>query len=126
VRVVDASVVVELICFDLDTDELGDEELAAPHLLDSEVLHAIRRHVNLGNVTEPRAEQALSMFEGLRILRYPAAPLRRRMWELRDNLSAYDATYVALAESLEATALLTLDDRLAKAPGLRCSVVVLA
>ena len=123
--VVDASVIVELICFDLDTDELGDDELAAPHLLDSEVLHALRRHVILGDVTEGRAEHALSMLEALRILRYPAAPLRRRIWELR-NLSGYDATYVALAEALEATALLTLDDRLAKAPGLRCPVRVLS
>lgn len=123
-KVVDAGVIVKLTCFDLDLDSLGLDELTAPHLLDSEVLHAIRRAVLLGNLTEPRADQALRTFDGLRILRYPAAPLRRRMWELRDNVSAYDATYIALAESLGATSLLTTDERLSRAPGLRCRVEV--
>ena len=121
----DAGVIVQLTGFDLDPDRMGDEELVAPHLVDSEVLHALRRHVLLGNLTERRAEHALRMFSDLRIPRHPAAPLRRRIWELRHNLSAYDATYVALAEALRATSLLTTDERLRRAPGLRCQVEVL-
>lgn len=124
-RVIDAGVVVELVANDLDPDRLGDEELATPHLIDSEVTNVLRRLVRLGNLTEEQGGLALEGFSRLAITRYPADWLRPRMWALRHNLTAYDATYVALAETIEATALLTTDARLANAPGLRCPVEVL-
>lgn len=124
-KVVDAGVVVELVAGNLDPAQLGTEELATPHLLDSEVTNALRRLVLRGRMTEAQGAAAMEGFERLVFTRYPAAGLRRRMWELRDNLSAYDATYVALAEGYRATELLTTDARLANAPGTTCSIRVL-
>ena len=124
-RVIDAGVAVELLAGTLEPDRLGDEELAAPHLLDSEVTNALRRLVLRGQLTDEQGSAALAGFARLALSRYPADWLRARMWALRHNLSAYDATYVALAEMLGATALLTTDARLAAAPGLRCAVEVL-
>ena len=124
-RVVDAGVVVELVAGDLDPDGLGDEELAAPHLIDSEVTNVLRRLVRRGDLTEDQGSTALEGFARLTLSRYPADWLRPRMWTLRHNLSAYDATYVALAEMTGATALLTTDARLAAASGVRCAVQVL-
>jgi predicted nucleic acid-binding protein len=125
VNVVDAGVLVELVANDLDPDLLGDEELIVPHLVDSEVTNVLRRLVGRSILTERQGEAALDGFTCLTLQRYPADWLRPRMWALRHNLSAYDATYVALAELIGATALLTTDARLAKAPGLRCRVEVL-
>jgi predicted nucleic acid-binding protein len=124
-RVVDAGVVVELVANDLDPERLGTEELAAPHLIDSEVVNVLRRLVRDGNLTDRQAAGALDGFVGLTLTRYAAGWLRPRMWALRHNLSAYDATYVALTEMTGATALLTTDARLAGAPGIRCAVDVL-
>lgn len=124
-RVVDAGVVVELVAGDLDPDGLGDEELAAPHLIDSEVTNVLRRLVRRGDLTDDQGGTALEGFARLTLSRYPADWLRPRMWTLRHNLSAYDATYVALAEMTGATALLTTDARLAAASGVRCAVQVL-
>jgi len=124
-RVVDAGVIVELVARDLDPERLGDEELAAPHLIDSEVTNVLRRLVLHGNLTEEQGTQAFDGFARLSLTRYPAAWLRPRMWALRHNLSAYDATYVALAELTGATSLLTTDARLATAPRLCCLVEVL-
>ena len=124
-KVVDAGVVVELVVGGLDPDGLGDEELAAPHLIDSEVTNALRRLVGQGFLTDEQGSLALEGFIRLGLTRFPADWLRPRMWALRHNLSAYDATYVALAELVGATSLLTTDARLAVAPGLRCRVDVL-
>jgi len=124
-RVVDAGVLVALVADNLDPDRLGDEELAVPHLIDSEVTNALRRLVIRGDLTSQQGKQALEGFIGLTLTRYPADWLRTRMWALRHNLSAYDATYVALAEMIGASALLTTDARLATAPGLRCTVQVI-
>ena len=121
-KVVDAGVVVELVASNLDPRRLGDEEIVAPHLIDSEVTNALRRLVISGNLTEEQGSLAMSGFLGLILTRFPGDWLRPRMWALRHNLSAYDATYVALAEMIEATALVTTDARLAIAPGLECSV----
>lgn len=121
-KVVDAGVVVELVAGRLHPEPLGDEELAAPHLLDSEVIHALRGMVLRGSLGDEGGAQAMDAFARLTIRRYSADWLRPRMWELRHNLTGYDATYVALAELLEATSLLTTDARLARAPGLRCAV----
>lgn len=124
-RVVDAGVLVGVLVGDLRPDALGDEELAAPHLVDSEVTHVLRRLAHQGDLTDDAAAAAMDGFVRLSLTRYPADWLRGRMWALRHNLSAYDATYVALTEMLSATSLLTTDERLAAAPGLQCVVDVL-
>lgn len=123
-RVVDAGVVVELVAGSLDPDLLGDQELAAPHLIDSEVTHVLRSLVQRRSLTEEQGVLALAGFTRLTITRFPADWLRPRMWALRHNLSAYDATYVALTEMSGATSLLTTDARLANAPGLQCDIQV--
>lgn len=124
-RIVDAGVVVELLAGGLDPDLLGDEELAAPHLIDSEVTHVLRGLVQRGGLSEEQGGSALEGFTELTLTRFAADGLRSRMWELRHNLSGYDATYVALAEVTDATALLTTDARLARAPGPRCQIQLL-
>ena len=124
-NVVDAGVVVELVAGGLDPDRLGVEDLAAPHLLDSEVTHVLRGLVLRGALTDEQALVAMGGFAELAIVRYRADWLRPRMWALRHNLSAYDATYVALTEMTAATSLLTTDVRLANAPGVRCAVRLL-
>jgi len=124
-RVVDAGVFVELIANDLDPDRLGDEDLAVPHLIDSEVTNVLRRLVVRNILTEEQGTSALDGFTQLTLTRFPADWLRPRMWVLRHNLSAYDATYVALAEMTGATALLTTDARLANAPGINCPIELL-
>lgn len=124
-RVVDAGVVVELVVNDLDPDRLGDEELAVPHLIDSEVTNVLRRLVAQQILTDEQGTDALEGFTRLSLTRFPADWLRPRMWELRHNLSSYDATYVALAEATGATVLLTTDQRLAQAPGVTCPIEVL-
>ena len=121
----DAGVIVELVASGLDPGRLGDEELVAPHLIDSEVTSALRKLVLRRLLTDEQATVAMDGFTHLTLKRYPADWLRPRMWMLRKNLSAYDATYVALAEMLGATALLTTDARLAQAPGLQCRVLVI-
>lgn len=123
-RVVDAGVIVALLAGGLDPELLGDEELAAPHLIDSEVTNALRRLVLRGDLTDDQGSVAMEGFTCLTLTRFPAAALRTRMWALRHNLSAYDATYVALAEVIGASALLTTDARLAHAPGVQCVVAV--
>ena len=90
--------------------------LHAPHLLDLEVAQVLRRFVRQGEVQPERARQALADLGALPLERYSHDFLVPRIWELRENLTAYDASYVALAEVLEAT-LLTRDDRIRKAPG---------
>lgn len=124
-NVVDAGVVVELLAGNLDPALLGQEPLAAPHLIDSEVTHALRSLARSGGLTDEQAGVAFGGFLGLAFTRFPATRLRPRMWTLRHNLSAYDATYVALAEAIGATALLTTDARLAGAPAPQCPVELL-
>lgn len=123
-RVLDAGVVVDLLVGRLDETALGGEEAGVPHLLDSEVTSVLRRLVLRGDLTVEQGDAAMARFLELDLERFPADWLRVRMWELRENLTAYDATYVALAEAVGATALLTTDARLAGAPGLRCTVRV--
>ncbi|MDQ6752647.1 MAG: type II toxin-antitoxin system VapC family toxin, partial [Actinomycetota bacterium] len=104
---------------------LGNEELAAPHLIDSEVTHVLRGLELRGVLSAERASLAFQGFISLSLTRYPADWLRPRMWALRHNLRGYDATYVALAELTGASALLTTDARLANAPGILCPVQLL-
>lgn len=90
--------------------------LHAPHLLDIEVAQVFRRLVREGAVSTQRADEALQDLLDLRLVRYPHWLVLPRVWQLRHNLSAYDAAYVALAEKLGAP-LITRDGRLATAPG---------
>lgn len=98
-----------------------DGDLHGPHLIDTEVLHSLRRLTITGELSEDRATDARSDFAELALVRYPHHPLSDRVWELRHNLTAYDATFVALAEAL-AVPLVTCDARLASAPGHRAHV----
>ncbi len=97
------------------------ESLHAPHLLDIEVAQVLRRLVREGAVSAPRADQAVQDLFDLRVTRYPHFVFLPHIWRLRDNLSAYDAAYVALTEKLGAT-LITRDARLASASARRVSL----
>ena len=92
------------------------QSLHAPHLLDLEVVQVLRRLVREGTVSARRADEAVQDLLDLRINRYPHSVLMPRIWQLRHNLSAYDAAYVVLAEKLGAV-LLTRDRRLTSASG---------
>lgn len=102
---------------------LGEEQLHAPHLIDPEVANALRRAVASSQIDPGDARNALDRWVRLGMSRYPVIRLLERVWQLRENLSAYDASYVALAEALGCP-LLTADARLGRAPGLRCPVTV--
>ena len=93
-----------------------NETLHAPHLLDLEVAHVLRRLVGQGVVTGLRAKQVIEDLLDLRITRYPHDVLLSRIWQLRHNFSAYDAAYITLAEELGAV-LVTRDGRLASNSG---------
>lgn len=98
------------------------ERVHVLHLLDSEVTNGLRRLAR-GDLEETRAAAALSVWRAAGVERHAVLPLLSRVWELRDNLTAYDAGHLALAESL-ACALVTADARLARANGVRCAVTV--
>jgi len=100
---------------------LTGADLAAPSLLPFEVANIIRRHELTSRITADQAVQAHVDLVALPVEHWPYEPLAPRVWELRRNLTAYDAGYVALAELLGAT-LVTLDRRLGAAPGLGCAV----
>ncbi len=123
--VLDASAAVLALLNDGDARRaLALEDVAVPHLADSEVAHALRAQALRGNVGAQAAGAALARWAQLGVRRYGAAGLLDRVWELRENLSAYDATYVSLAEALGCE-LVTADGRLAQAPGPRCPIRVL-
>lgn len=92
------------------------ESLHAPHLLDVEVAQVLRRYVRDKAITARRAQEALEDLADMPLSRYPHDLLIPRIWELRANLTAYDAAYVALAELLDAR-LLTCDGKIASASG---------
>lgn len=94
----------------------ADESSHAPHLIDVEVAQVIRRHAMRGELDPERGRAVLAMLAQLPLIRHRHEMLLPRIWELRHNLTAYDAAYVALAEALDAT-LLTRDRRIAAAPG---------
>jgi predicted nucleic acid-binding protein len=129
VIVVDASVLAPALADDDDDGDrarsrLHDERLVAPELVDLEVLSVVRRAMRAGRLSERRARQALDDLVVLPLRRASHLPLVDRIWELRDNLTPYDAAYVALAEAIGAV-LLTADGKLAKAPAIRCDVDLL-
>jgi predicted nucleic acid-binding protein len=121
VIVIDASAVVEVLMVTPAGFAIGariferESRLYAPELLDVEVAQIVRRYERLGNLSASRGEEMIDDLSDLAIDRYGHRPLLARIWELRRNLTAYDAAYVALAEALDAT-LLTRDARLARAP----------
>lgn len=103
---------------------LRGEHLAMPELADLEVTSVLRRQLRAGTIDARRAGLALDDLAALPARRAPHRPLLARCWELRDNLTPYDAAYVALAEAMQAT-LLTGDRRLARAQGIRCNIEIL-
>jgi predicted nucleic acid-binding protein len=130
VIVVDASVVVTALADDgPDGDRarvrLRGERLAAPHLIDIEVVSAWRRLGAAGDLDDRRAGLAIEDLRALPLERVPHGPLVDRCWQLRHTLTLYDAAYVALAEVME-TVLLTADSKLASSPGPRCDIELLA
>ena len=92
------------------------ESLFAPHLLDLEVAQVIRRYCSFGEIDSERGKEAIEDLKDFPINRYQHDIFLNRVWELRHNMTAYDAVYVALAETLSAP-LLTRDAHLASAPG---------
>ncbi len=120
--VLDASVVLEVLLrmpAGVAVEERlfePEESLHVPHLVDVEVAQVLRRYALAGEVETGRCRAALDDLASLPLTRYPHDFLMSRVWDLRGNLSAYDAVYVALAEALDAP-LLTRDRRLANAPG---------
>ena len=128
--VVDASVLATALIDDgRDGDRarfrLRGQALTAPAVIDLEVLSAFRQQLARGAVDVRRVELALDDLEALPLRRAPHLPLLARCWSHRDNLTPYDAAYVALAELL-GIVLLTADARLANAPGVSCSIELLA
>lgn len=127
---VDASVLANAIADDETDGRVAREalraakDLAAPELVDIETVSALRKRWLAGTLTDERFTAAVGDLQDLDLDRYPALPLMGRVCELRANLTAYDATYVALAEALGCE-LLTGDGRLAGAPGLRCPIRIL-
>ena len=120
--VVDASALLEFLLqtsigIRVEARLLRDhDELHAPHLVDVEVVQGLRRLVRMGEVSSGRADEAIVDLADLDLHRHPHVDLLARAWKLRDNVSAYDAMYVALAEAIEAT-IVTCDRPPSKAPG---------
>ncbi len=122
--VIDASVLVAALVDSGPDGEwaaaaIGDHELAAPHLMPIEAANILRRAALTGDITADSASLAHGDLIELRVELWPYAPLAERCWQLRQNVTTYDGTYVALAELLDAP-LATLDLGLAAAPGPRC------
>ncbi|MGH2711904.1 MAG: type II toxin-antitoxin system VapC family toxin [Actinomycetota bacterium] len=129
--VVDSSAVVHAVAIDSELGELArerlerDGDLRAPHLLDLELVSALRRMEANDEITDSRASAALDVFSLMSLRRYSHGPLLDRVWELRANVKSYDAAYIALAEALECT-LVTRDIALSKIRSVRCPVEVLS
>ena len=129
--VIDASVLANVVGDDGPDGRRCRSELrltgdvAAPDLIDVETVSVLRRRWQSGTMTARRFRAALDDLESIEIDRYPTLPLMRRAYALRANLTSYEAAYVALAEALDCE-LLTGDKRLARAPGPRCPIRVVA
>jgi predicted nucleic acid-binding protein len=130
VIVVDASVLAPALAYDIPAGDAtrkrlaGEEHLFAPEIVDLELAAVWRSALRAGRLGEARSQQALDDLAALRLVRIAHQPLMPRIWELRHNLTPYDAAYVALAEALDAT-LLTADGRSTRAPSLRCEIELL-
>ena len=125
--VVDASTLVEVLLRARGAQAIEDrlfengQTLHAPHLIDVEIAHAIRRYAISGQIKGDRGRAALAILAALPLNRYPHGFLLPRIWDLRNNLTAYDAVYIALAETLQVP-LITRDRRLAGAAGHRARI----
>ena len=128
--VVDASVILEVLLRTAEAATIDrrlldpNETLHAPHLLDVEVAQVMRRYVVRGELAAARGREALALLGTFPIARYPHQPLLARMWDLRENLTAYDAAYIALTEALDGV-LLTRDKRLGRSAGHSAAVEVI-
>ncbi len=128
--VVDASAVIEVLLGTPAATRVaerlfdGGETLHAPHLLDVETAQVLRRYALAGALGAERGVEALEDLADFPITRYPHQPFLFRIWELRNNVTAYDAAYIALAEALDAT-LVTRDAKLASAAGHRARIELL-
>lgn len=129
--VVDASAMIELLFRAAEREDLVERVvrrggvIVAPHLIDLEVAQVVRRAVGSGQMSEQRGREALDDFGQIRIARRSHRPLLDRIWELRSNLTAYDAAYIALGEALGCS-VVTCDRKLAEAPGHGARVEVFA
>jgi predicted nucleic acid-binding protein len=124
VIVVDASVLVTALADDAADGRrarkrLSGERLVAPSVIDLEVVSAWRRLCAAGHIPPDRARQAISDLEAFPVERVAHTPFLKRCWDLRDNVTPYDAAYIAVAEAIGCT-LVTADERLCSAPGARC------
>jgi len=128
VIVVDASATVEYLTEAGEVGEWAREtierepEVAAPHIVDVEVLSAIRKKLFRKDVTRVQAEEAIIDFGDLALVRYPVTDFIDRIWELRSILTPYDGAYIALSEALE-VGFVTTDSRLARSRGHRARIV---
>lgn len=128
--VVDASVLANVVGDDGEPGRrtracvLATGSISAPDLVDVETVSVLRRHWLRGGLTDERFRLAVADLAALPLNRFPAGPLMARAFELRSNVTPYDACYVALAEALDCP-LLTADERLANAPGIECSIELL-
>lgn len=123
--VVDASAAILGLLNDGEArSRLGSDSLVCPHLIDSEIANALRAQANRGEIGSSDAYLALDTWSRMGVERIAVTGLLSRIWELRHNLSAYDASYVSIAEALDVT-LLTADRRLAGAPGPTCSITAI-
>jgi len=129
--VLDASALIELVLSTATGKKLTErlaaptQSLHVPHVADLEVLSVLRREMRAGRIDAQRANNARQHLLELDLERHAHEPLVERIWALRDNLSAYDAAYVALAEALDCP-LISRDAHLAGAPGIRCRIETLA
>lgn len=122
--VVDASAALAALLNDGQARQLiGTERLHAPHLVDPEIASGVRRQVRKNKLSAPEGWNVLRTWRRLAVARYPLYGLFERIWEIRENLSAYDAGYVALAEALDC-GLVTADVRLSNVGQTRCPVTV--
>ena len=128
--VIDASVLSNVVGDDGTAGRVARSRLAAadrvsaPDLVDVETVAVLRKRWLVGALTARRFRSAIEDLQALPIVRFPTGPMMIRAYELRTNVTPYDSTYVALAEGLSCT-LVTGDARLARAPGIQCSVEIL-
>jgi predicted nucleic acid-binding protein len=128
VIVVDASLILHIIADGAIQPEVIEMlrnagPMIAPHLIDLEVMNAIRRQRQHGKSSKPRIAQTITDFNALTIERHDTHHLNPRIWELCDNFTSYDASYVALAESLQVP-LISRDVKMSNAPGLRTKIII--